>query len=244
MFEHLETSMGTGTFGRRAASESGRRVDDACVRAFAPAMRAGNAEMMRGLARLVALPLCEVPAPARPVLIADIRKRHTTMPSGREISHRMQRYMERALMQARLHLMGDPGARGEFELAARQYADRLDIRRRLAATHFAQLESDARTLPGALEWCERLVTKHTPQELERLCLGQAASRLNAAAREHADTGSLISVLEATASFLSAENGPTLYALERVRRVLGAGLAKEGGANGSAGELRFRPRRFA
>ena len=189
------------------------------LRAFNAAMRAGNAEMMAGLAVVVATPLAEVPAALRPVLIADIRKRHTMMPAGREISHRMQRYMERALMQARLYLMGDPGARMEFEIVAGQYAERHAIRRSLFASHLESFEDDSRTLPGALEWCERLITKFTPSEVSRRGLGSVANRLIAMASGLGDRPNEQAVLIAMAAYLSPEVGLTQNAAERVRRAV-------------------------
>ena len=137
------------------------------LRAFADIMQGDNAHVMLALSNLVSICQDDIPAPLRLSLIAALRERHTTMPAGREVSLTMQTCLERALIQARLHLMRTPGAAESFRVATSRYATELETRRALVQQHLDAISVDAISALGAIEWCERLVTKFTTQEIAR-----------------------------------------------------------------------------
>ena len=127
------------------------RTQDPATHAFADIMQTGNADMMLRLNNLVSIRQDDIPAPLRLTLVAALRQRHTTMPAGREISPSMQTSLERALIQARLHLMRTPGAAEGFRVVARQYTAELEARRELFQQHLDGLKSDAVSALGAIE---------------------------------------------------------------------------------------------
>ncbi len=201
----------------------GREIPEvaAAVREFSPMMlRANNATMMLGLDTIVSARDDAIPASLRSYMIAEIRQRHMTMPMGREISDQMQNALERGLMQARMHLTQNPtatGARDEFRVAANQYFLGLNERQELAGMHLEKLEQDTALPASAVEWCERLVTKFTPQEIARPELPDYAHRLERATARFLETeGVVAGVLASTIDMLELGTEVTSNATEGVR----------------------------
>jgi hypothetical protein len=193
---------------------------DPAERAFADMMHAGNAEMLLRLATLVSIPADRLSGVFTLMMIAALRERHTTMPAGREISDSLQTSLERALVQARLHLMRTPGAAEGFRVAAGLYAAELEARRALVQQHLEALAVDAVSALGAIEWCERLVTKFTAQEIARPCLADYAAQLSLIYDRLIRFDEAVgNVLGCTIALLNLGQAVSANAVDRVRQSL-------------------------